>query len=169
VETLCLALEDDAEVAHLTTQILDRARSMQGTRRLFILHYAGHAIGAATCDNLIITSKISHCEINESSLNMTLIKNYLKDLASRSSGLDILLMMDCCCASISSQGMGTVGETVELMAATSSGGLSNQRQDGKTFTERWCEAFENFLSRGGPFDCDDIFAYINFDLEGNLE
>ena len=55
------------------------------------------------------------------------------------------------------------GKRVELMAATSAGGLSNLREDHPelTFTQRWCTAFERFMDRGLPFNCDDLKKSIN--------
>jgi len=161
METQAREIADEERVRRLLSQILKQAESMTGRRKLFILHYAGHAIATSTSNSLIITSKIDGDDASASKLNMTLIKDALKDLASTSKGLDVLLVLDCCCAAVAGRGMVTSGERVELMAATSGGGISNSRLDGKTFTQHWCQAFEKFLESGQPFCCNDIETTIN--------
>ena len=76
------------------------AASQSGRRKLLILHYAGHAIAGSTPDSLIITPKIGQELGGGPEIDMSLIKNILKDLASKSLGLDVLLVIDSCCASI---------------------------------------------------------------------
>lgn len=133
---------------------------MNGKRQLFILYYAGHAAAPGRFNNLDITSKISLDKINGSQLNMSLIKDSLKELALTSKGSNVLILLDCCCAAVARRG--TISrERVELMAATASGGISNSRQDGKNFTQHWCQAFEELPTVGQPFDCDDIKTTIN--------
>lgn len=161
LETHVRAIADGEKLMPLLNEVTAKAESMTGKRRLFILHYAGHAVAASTSDNLTITSRISQGDINGSHLNMTLIRDSLKDLASNSEGLDVLILLDCCCAAIAGRGRLISGKRVELMAATSTGGISNSRKDGKTFTEHWCIAFDNILELGQPFDCTDIAKSIN--------
>ena len=50
------------------------------------------------------------------------------------------------------------------MAATSyTSGLNNSRMDGgRTFTQYWCQAFDEFLDLGQPFNCNNIETVINF-------
>jgi hypothetical protein len=167
MKTKARAIANEEKVHRLLSEILEQAESMTGRRKLFILHYAGHAIAAGTSNSLIITSTIDGDDDKTSNLNMTLIKDALKDLASTSVGLDVLLVLDCCCAAVAGRGRVTSGERVELMAATSGGGISNSRKDGKTFTQHWCLAFDKFLERGQPFCCNDIETTINsnFTLE----
>jgi len=75
--------------------------------------------------------------------------------------MDFLLLLDCCCAAVAGRGVVVGGGRVELMAATSGGGISNSRLDGKTFTMHWCEAFEEFLKCAQSFTCNDIETLIN--------
>jgi hypothetical protein len=145
----------------LLSHVIELGQKMTGERQLFIVHYAGHAIAAATSDNLIITSKIAEGEFAGPQLNMSLIKETLKEMASTSPGLDVLLLLDCCCSSMAGRGKGHIGERMELMAATSTGGLSNSRKDGKTFTQHWCAAFDRFMELKKPFTCNDIESAIN--------
>ena len=63
---------------------------MPKTRKLFILYSAGHAVVSTTSDNLIIMPRISQEESSGSRLNMTFIRNALKELAAISEGMDIL-------------------------------------------------------------------------------
>jgi len=150
-------------------------------RHLFILHYAGHAKGDSTFDHLIIVPKIGQLEEDSKSdddppvpkpvpklephVNMSFIKDGLKTLCERSPGLDILLVMDCCCASVAGRGDRVMGARVELMAATSPKGISNSRLDGTTFTQHWCSSFDVLLSSGAAFTCHDIMNSINSDKE----
>jgi len=96
---------------------------------------------------------------------MPIIKDELKNEASKSLGLDVLLVMDSCCAAIAGRGGKTKGARVELMAATARKGISNSREDGRTFTQHWCEAFTKLLEIGTPFTCDDIIKDITPDSE----
>ena len=130
------------------------------TRHLFILHYAGHARGDSTSDNLHITPRIGQGHGEGPEINMTFVKDGLKTMCSRTPGMDVLMVMDCCCAAIAGRGM-IKGARVELMAATSPNGLSNSRQDGSTFTQHWCTAFKILLSKSISFTCTDIIGLIN--------
>lgn len=150
-------------------------------RHLFILHYAGHAKGDSTFDHLIIVPNLGQLEevivpklgqheedskpepvpTLEPHVNMSFIKDGLKTLCSRKPGLDILLVMDCCCASVVGRGKPAKGARVELMAATSPKGISNSRLDGTTFTQHWCLSFDTLLSTGVAFTCHDIMDMIN--------
>jgi hypothetical protein len=96
---------------------------------------------------------------------MSIIKDQLKDAASNCPGLDILLVMDSCCAAIAGRGGKAKGSRVELVAATARKGISNSRKDGQTFTQHWCEAFTKLLEIGKPFTCDDIIKDIIPDSE----
>jgi hypothetical protein len=164
-------MTDKEDVIDLIVIIHNQVRLMQSKRRLFILHYAGH--GTAN-EKLLITPRIGvtidkddpNSNAKGPNLNMSLIKDSLQTLAANSSGLDILILLDCCCASTAGRGMDTIiGERLELMAATSRGGISNLRRDGKTFTQNWCEAFETFLDLRKPFNCNDLLKFINKDAE----
>lgn len=160
-------LQDKEDIFGLIQHIVDQARAMGTARRLFILHYAGHGAAENKADKLVITARI--CESDQvvgPELDMTYIKDSIELLAKRSDGLDALVLLDCCCASTAGRGTEVIGERLELMAATSSRGLSNRRCDGKTFTQSWCDAFEVLLDRGQPFDCTDICNAIN--CERNL-
>ena len=86
-------------------------------------------------------------------------------MASNSSGLDILLVIDSCCAATAGRGGKAKGARVELMAATARKGVSNSRKDGWTFTQHWCKAFTRRLEMRKPFTCDNIVEDINPDSE----
>jgi len=165
VDTEALVLPDNEKVFALLSKTNALVGALTGARQLFILHYAGHGTGETTHNNLIITSRISQgADISgsrESRLNMTLVRDTLQDLATNSLGLDVLIVLDCCSASIAGRGKITTGERVELMAATSAGGISNSRMDGETFTIQWCRAFNAHFKAGKPFDCDKIMSHIN--------
>ena len=98
---------------------------------------------------------------SEPYVNMSFIKEGLKTLCSRSPGLDILMVMDCCCASVAGRGDPATGARVELMAATSPKGISNSRIDGTTFTQHWCSSFNELLKSGTAFTCHEIMNKIN--------
>ena len=158
------SLSDDDELFDLGPEVV-KAASQSGSRTLFILHYAGHAIAGGTPDSLIITPKIGQELGDGPEIDMSIIKDQLKVLGSKSSGLDVLLVMDSCCAGIAGRGGKAKGARVELMAATACKGLSNSRKDGRTFTQHWCEAFTKLLDIGIPFTCDDIIKDITPDSE----
>ena len=80
------------------------AVSQSGRRKLLVLHYAGHFIAGSTPESLIITPKIGQELGGGPEIDMSLIKNILKDLASKSLGLDVLLVIDSCCAGIAGWG-----------------------------------------------------------------
>jgi len=160
-------IEDGQKIAPLLNEITLQAEEMTGHRQLFILHYAGHALATSASNSLFITPRIALQEFQGPMLNMSLIKEALKDMAGASKkGLDVLLLLDCCCAAVAGRGM-VNGGRMELMAATSGGGISNSRVDGDTFTQYWCRAFNNFMVLNQPFSCSDIESNINsnFDLE----
>ena len=156
-------LGDNESVTAFNLDVITQANSLAGRRKLFIFHYAGHAIASAPSNALVLTSRIAADEFNGPQMSMTYIKDGLMYLAADTEGLDILIVLDCCCAAIAGRGSLTGGKRVELMAATSAGGLSNSREDHPelTFTQRWCTAFEKFLDLEHPFDCDDLKKAIN--------
>jgi hypothetical protein len=51
-------LLDEDIVSTVNQEIISRASTLQGNRRLFILHYAGHGIASAPSNTLVITSRI---------------------------------------------------------------------------------------------------------------
>ncbi|KIL66092.1 hypothetical protein M378DRAFT_430054 [Amanita muscaria Koide BX008] len=159
VQTCLRSLSDEERLIPLEAEI-GRAASEAGSRKLFILHYAGHAIAGSTSNNLIITPKIGQELGKGPEINMSHIKDGLNDTVSKSLGLDVLLVMDSCCAAIAGRGGKVKGARVELMAATARKGISNSGKDGRTFTQHWCEAFTKLLEIGKPFTCDDIIKDI---------
>ena len=166
VESFQRSLDDIVMPTTMITLASEMARvASQSGRRLLILHYAGHAIASSTSKTLIITPKIGQELGCGPQMNMSLMKDLLKDLASTSLGLDVLLVMDSCCAGIAGRGREAKSTRVELVAATARKGVSNSRQDGQTFTQHWCEAFTRLLKIGKPFTCDDIIKCITPDPE----
>ena len=154
------------------SEVVNRARSLSGSRKLFILHYAGHAIaGSSTSDSLIITPKFGQkrdYDYNEPQFDVHDFKIDLKSICSQSPGMDVLLVMDCYYCAVSGISKNVSGARVEFMAATASMDVrvSNPRQDGRrTFTQHWSEAFTKLLEIGRPFTCDDIIKNIS---SGNL-
>ena len=165
VQTCQRSLSDKDRVFSLGPEVVQRAASQSGSRKLFILHYAGHAIAGSTPDRLIITPKIGQELGGGPEINMSIIKDELKVMGLESSGLDVLLVMDSCCAAIARRGGKAKGARVELMAATARKGVSNSRKDERTFTQHWSEAFIELLDIGKPFTCDDIIKDITPDSE----
>ena len=166
----------DEDFLPTMTCALHEAKITTEKRKLFIFHYTGHAIAPSNTDYLLITPITPEVEVVENEngeqvrvigkqVNMTVVVEGLKDLASRSPGLDILFVLDCCCSAIIGRGRLTKGERVEFMAATGAKGLANQRADGYTFTEHWCRAFDHFMELGQPFDCQEIRDFINKDRD----
>jgi hypothetical protein len=165
VQTCQRSLPDDVRVFDFGTDVDRQSKPQPGSRKLFILHYAGHAIAGSTPDSLMITPNIGQELGSGPEMNMSVIKDILKDMSSKSSGLDVLLVMDCCCAAIAGRGEKAKGARVELMAATARKGISNSRKNGWTFTQDWCAAFTKLLETGNPFTCDDIIKDITPDSE----
>jgi hypothetical protein len=159
VQSCQRSLSDDVMTFTLAGEIA-RAASQSGRRKLFILHYAGHAIAGSTAGRIIIIPKLDQELGDGPEMDISPIKDQLKDMGSKSLGLDVLLVIDSCCAGIEGRGGKAKGARVELMAATARKGISNSRNDGRTFTEHWCEAFTRHLEMGKPFTCDDIVKDI---------
>lgn len=161
VRTYKEILLDDVTLADAVGLIRDIVPK-SSSRRLFILHYAGHAIAGSTTDTLMVTPRIDQNLGGGPQLNITYVKDVLKEMAAKGKGLDVLLVLDSCHAAISGRGpKATKGARVELMAATAPGGISNSRKDGRTFTEYWCSAFSKLLEGGAPFTCEDLCRDIN--------
>src|SRR5260370_1331176 len=110
------------------------------------IHWKSDRNEGDASNTLVIASRIAKGEFKGPQMSMTYIRDGLMHLAADSDGLDILIVLDCCCAAIAGRGRLFGGKRVELMAATSPGGLSNSREDHPelTFTQRWCTSFENF-------------------------
>jgi len=142
-------------------EMVEGIESMSGERKLFILHYAGHAVAHPKGDGLILTARIAQ-ELNaRTQFNMNLIRDHLRVVVQTAEGLDILILLDCCCAAVAGRGAGSKGARMELMAATSGGGISNSRKDGKTFTQNWVEAFNELIEIGEAFNSDSIQNIIS--------
>ena len=159
------SLGDDVVPAYILTSEIAGTLSQSRRRKLLILHYAGHAIAGSTPDSLIFTPKIGQELGGGPEMDVSLVKNNLKDVASRSLGLDVLFVIDSRCAAIAGRGGKVKGTRVELVAATARKGISNSRKDGQTFTQHWCEAFTRLLKMGEPFTCDDIVKDVTPDSE----
>ena len=129
------------------------------SRRLFIFHYAGHS----TASNLF-APKIDQKFGTGPEISPSRLSNDLKAEASTQAGLDILFIVDSCCASRSVQGVKAKGARVEFVL-----GNSGARKDlnsrtasyGGTFTQHWCAAFNTLLDTGKPFVSEDINGIIN--------
>jgi hypothetical protein len=160
IKTCQRPLSDDERVCKVGGEVVAGAELQSRSCRLFILHYAGHAIAGCTPDSLIIVPSIGQDLGNGPQIDMSLIKEELKTMSLQSSGLDVLLMINSSCAAIAGQGKKAKGVRVELMATTACKGISNSREDGQTFTQHWCEAFTKLLEIGEPFTCNDIIKVI---------
>ena len=57
LQTCQQSLSDDHMIFRLGAEVVDRAAPQSGSRKLFILHYAGHAIAGSTPDCFIIIPK----------------------------------------------------------------------------------------------------------------
>jgi hypothetical protein len=161
------SLADNQSIKKLKNKVLKKAALHSSKRKLFILHYAGHAIAGNTPDILMITPKHGHPGIN-----MSHVEERLKVYCSESAGLDILLVLDCCYASRDiarrlgddsedSEVSLTKGARMELVVATAPEGTTNSRAPGRmTFTQHWCATFTKLLDIGKPFTCDDILQRL---------
>jgi hypothetical protein len=157
VQTCQRSLSDDRnQVFRLGGEVIDQAESQSRSRKLFILHYVGHAIAGSTSDSLIIVPQLDQELGSGPEIDMSFIKDELKVTASDCLGLDILLVMDSCCAVIAGRGGKAKGSRVELVAAAACKEIINSKKDGRTFTQHWCEAFTKLLEIGKPFTCEDI-------------
>ena len=170
VQTCQRSLSDDkCQVFPLGGEVIAQAESQSGSRKLFILHYAGHAIPGRTLDSLSIVPQLGQELGSGPEVEMSIIKDHLKATASNCSGLDILLVMDSCRAAIAGRGRKAEGSRVEHVAAIARKGVSNTRKDGRTFTQHWCKAFTKLLEIGKPFTCDDIINDIIPNSELDLQ
>jgi hypothetical protein len=71
--------------------------------------------------------------------------------------------MFCSLWTAAGRGTGVKHSRVEYIAATTSSGLTNSRDDGTTFTTSWCNAFTGHLEQGKAFDTQDIVETVNLD------
>ncbi|KAN0081968.1 hypothetical protein V8E54_003266 [Elaphomyces granulatus] len=124
-----------------------------GRRKLVILHYAGHVVRGCTSNRLELTPRIGQ---EEETLDFSSIKNMITERALKTSGWDVLFIMDCCCSATGGRD-GRLGSRVEFMAPA---GISNSRMDGDTFTQDLCKSFEK-LSTKKQFTCFDLMEEIN--------
>jgi len=161
VRTRQRALVDNDRLFSVGAEV-ERAASLGN---LFILHYAGHATAGSTPESLITTPKIDQEPGNGPELNLTIIKDELKNL--KSSGLDVLFVIDCIVHATKGQGKNVRGRgaKVEVMAGTAQKGLSNSEGAGRTFTQHWCQAFTTLLEVGNAFTCDDIVRHVTTESE----
>jgi hypothetical protein len=67
--------------------------------RLFILHYAAHAVQGSTTRDLTLVPRITQ-EGEGLTLDFSIVKGVLKSDTTVISGLDVLFVMDCCFAAI---------------------------------------------------------------------
>ncbi len=150
-------------VATLNVEVISQASSLRGRHNLFILHYASHTIAAAPSNMLIITSRIGQKKFRGPQMSMTYLRDRLILLAADTEGLNILIMLDCCCAAIARWSKLIGSKRVELMAATSPAGISNLKQDHPdlTFTQHWSAAFKHYPELGHPFNCENLRSFIN--------
>ncbi|KAI9135841.1 hypothetical protein BKA69DRAFT_371291 [Paraphysoderma sedebokerense] len=145
----------------MSTKLCPVLQSLCGKRKLFILHYAGHATEGCTSANLVLTPKAGQARDIGPEIEFSTIKDALKYKAKH--GLDVLFIMDCCCASIEGRDWVITGGRVEFVAATAGNGIRNSRQDETTLTQQWCYAFDKLKATGKPFTCDKVTQSITND------
>ncbi|KAN0075111.1 hypothetical protein V8E54_007722 [Elaphomyces granulatus] len=126
-------------------------------RRLLNFHYVGHAVRGSTSNRLELTPKIGD---DEGTLDFSAVKDMITKNALRTAGLDVLYIMDCCCAAAGARG-GSLGGRIEFMAATSPGGISNSREDGDTFTQDLSKSFVRLAAEKKHFTTFDLMDAIN--------
>ncbi|KAI9136902.1 hypothetical protein BKA69DRAFT_77402 [Paraphysoderma sedebokerense] len=152
---------DESSSMEIITKLCPVLQSLCGKRKLFILHYAGHAIEGCTSANLVLTPKAGQARDIGPEIEFSTIKDALKYKAKH--GLDVLFIMDCCCASIEGRDWVITGGRAEFVAATAGNGIRNSRQDETTLTQQWCCAFDKLKATGKPFTCDEVIQSITND------
>jgi hypothetical protein len=90
------------------------------------------------------------------------IEKQLERAADVNLNMDVLFVMDCCPAAA---GKGSVMKhgRVEYIAAATTEGMNNCRQDCTSFTGAWCNAFNHLLAQDKAFNTQDVVD------RGNLE
>jgi hypothetical protein len=135
-------------------------------RSLFIFYYAGHATESSTTSSLVLTQKYKIVEGDDhdsTQRDFMRINNSLLTSSQANPLMDILMVMDSCCAAVG--GRGSRGRTgrIEFVAATTATGIANARQDGQTFTQAWCNAVEKLCSTQAEFTTENIVHQVNED------
>ena len=120
VQTCQQSLSDDHRIFRLGAEVVDRAASQSGSRKLFILLYAGRANAGST-----YTRQLHYHPQNQSGAGV--------------------LMMNSCCAAIAGRGGKAKGARVELVVATAPKDVGNSRKVGRTYTQHCCQRYNSRL------------------------
>jgi hypothetical protein len=138
---------------------------MQTHRHIF--HYSGHATTNSTSNDLILTEIDPATQVDELDENnkehFTPIKQILIKAASKNPNMDVLMIMDCCCAAVGGRGGSQRSGRVEFVAATTQPGVANTRVDGQTFTHAWSAAFKTLFDQDQEFTTCQIIDIVNTD------
>lgn len=157
--------ENDTEIDIIApmTQLIKQMNKAK--RGLLIVHYAGHGTKGSTSSNLMLVPVIGQ-ENDKPALKFHYIKQNL--MGSAEHGLDVLMVMDCCCAAAGAGRGSYKNGRVEFVAATTQEGISNSREDGQTFTQAWCIAFEALMEQKKLFCTEDVITQLSTKQNENL-
>lgn len=135
-------------------------------RKLFIVHYAGHAEAGSTSEALVLVRHAGDGDPDSKAsadvsdvLPFNLIKQIIKTSSSGINGFDLLYVMDCCCSALGGRGPKQLSR-VEFVAATTAMGISNARSDGTTLTQMWCKQFSSLVNNKVPFTAKQIVVNL---------
>jgi hypothetical protein len=162
-------IDSEADTGDFMLEVLLLKRLLNRNKRtLFIFHYAGHATANSTSNDLILTEIDQATQLGAElegkfKRSFTPIKSSLIEASSHNPNMDVLMIMDCCCAAVAGRGKARLSGRVEFVAATTPTGVPNQRSDGQTFTQAWCAAFQTLFDKCQEFTTDDIITIVNVD------
>ena len=164
-------IDSEAKIFNLPIEVMNHTEQLDREKRsLFIFHYAGHATAKSTSNDLILTEINPHTQLGDEldekyTTDFSLIKKCLILASSKNPKMDVLMLMDCCCAAVAGRGGVRPSGRVEFVAATTPTGIANTRVDGQTFTQAWCTAFQTLFEQGHEFTTNDIIQGVNADRE----
>ncbi|KAI3651702.1 hypothetical protein MP228_003005 [Amoeboaphelidium protococcarum] len=148
--------EDWLTACNETRMQLDKQK-----RTLFIFFYAGHATKSSTSSSLILTARFEEAEedgICKTQRDSTILHDALMRASRANPLLDVLMVVDSCCAAVGGRRNIPKSGRVEFIAATTETGISNTRKDGQTFTKAFCKAVKELSESREDFSTDDIVA-----------
>ncbi|KAI3638081.1 hypothetical protein MIR68_003692 [Amoeboaphelidium protococcarum] len=158
--------EDDEDYEDWLTACNETRMQLDKQKRtLFIFFYSGHATESSTSSSLILTARFEDAKddgICKTQRDFTILNDALMRASRANPLLDVLMVVDSCCAAVGGRGNIVKSGRIEFIAATTETGIStNTRDDGQTFTQAFCKAVKELSASRGDYTTDDIVAKFN--------
>ena len=96
------SIEEEEDIDDWMSECVSLRKKLDKKKRsLFIFYYAGHATKNSTSDSLTLTALSEEDTKNENTKrDFTLMKDSLLRAAKANPFMDVLMVMDCCCAAV---------------------------------------------------------------------